>query len=96
MKITDGAKTLIMEALASNSCDCLYITQEESCCGTSLNFQMTNLKAEDKAISINGVSVLMDNETQVKTEGVTLDAQDGELTIEDGASSCDCGCGCHC
>lgn len=90
MKITDEAKSLITEALASNACDCLQVTQQQSCCGTSLNFALAKLKAGEKPVSINGVSVLMDNQTQARTETVTLVAEDGELVIKDDASSCCC------
>jgi hypothetical protein len=88
MKITDGAKSIIMEALASNECDCLQVTQQQSCCGTSLNFALIKLQADEIPVSINGVSVMMDNQTQVRAETVTLGAEKGELTLHDATQSC--------
>lgn len=90
MKITDGAKSLIMQAFISNDCDCLQVTQQQSCCGTSLNFELIKLKADDKTVSINGISVMMDNQTQARTETVTLAVENGELTLQDDSSSCCC------
>ena len=72
MKITEEAKSLITEALVSNDCDCLQVTLQQSCCGTSLNFSLAKLNAGEKPVSINGVSVMMDNQTQARAETVTL------------------------
>ena len=90
MEITDEAKLIITEALDSNDCDCLLITQLESCCGTSLNFGLAKLNEDDKSVSINGISVMMDSQTQERAKEVTLTAEDGELVIDDDAPSCCC------
>lgn len=90
MKITDEAKTLITETLVSNNCDCLQVTLQKSCCGTSLNFAIGNLNANDKPFSINGISVIMDSQVQSRTDKVTLAAKNGELIVEGDAPSCCC------
>ena len=88
MKITEKAKLLLMEKFVSNNCDCLQATLEKSCCGTSLNFTLAKLKADDKPVSIDGVSVLMDNQSEARTDTVTIAIEDGELIIQDDAPSC--------
>lgn len=90
MKITDEARTIITEALASNECDCLQVSLVKSCCGTSLNFALTKLQADDRPVSINGISVMMDEQTQARAEKITLASENGELTIQDDAPSCSC------
>lgn len=90
MKITDEAKILLVEALVTNDCDCLQVTLKQSCCGTSLDFKLVKSDANDKTVSINGVSVLMDNEATIRTESITLAAEGNELIIEGDAPSC-CG-----
>lgn len=88
MKITEEAKSLIMEVLVSNDCDCLQATLQQSCCGTSLNFTLKKLRAGEDHISINGISVIMDNKTLERAETATLAAKDGEIIIQDGEQSC--------
>lgn len=90
MKITDEAKSLITEALASNNCDCLQVTLQQSCCGTSLNFALAKLKEGEKPISINSVPVMMDNQAQLRTATITLTVEDGEIIIEGDTPSCCC------
>lgn len=90
MKITDEARSLISDELVANDYDCLQVTLVPSCCGTSLNFELAKLSQDDKTVSINGISVLMDNETHERAETVTLAVENGELVIEDDAPSC-CG-----
>jgi hypothetical protein len=88
MKITDEAKLLIMEALVSNDCDCLEVTLQQSCCSTSFNFALAKLKAGESPVSINGISVMMDNQAQARAEIVTLATENGELIIQDNSPEC--------
>lgn len=83
MKITDEAKTIINETLASNECDCLKGMLQKSCCGTSVYFVMTKLKPGEEPVPINGVPVLMDEKTQARAETVTMATEDGKLVIKD-------------
>lgn len=88
MKITEDAKSLIKAAFDFNDCDCLKVSQQQSCCGTSLQFELIKLQAGEKSVSIDGVPVMMDDQTQTRTEAVTLSAENGELTIQDDRPCC--------
>lgn len=88
MKISDEAKTILLKSLASNDIDCLKARLQKSCCGTSLYFTLAKLHEGDDPVTINGIPVLMDSQTQERAEAVTLVAKDGRLVIEDEASSC--------
>ena len=90
MKITEEAKTIITEALKSNDCDCLQAKLQRSCCGTSLVFNLTKLEAGQTPITVDGVSVLMDNNTQERANTVTVAVEDGKLVIHDDKPSCCC------
>ena len=90
MKITKEAKTIITEALKSNDCDCLQAKLQQSCCGTSLVFNLTKLEAGQTPITVDGVSVLMDNNTQERANTVTIAVEDGKLVIHDDKPSCCC------
>ncbi|MFA6619963.1 MAG: hypothetical protein WCS90_02400 [Bacilli bacterium] len=91
MKITDKAKALLKEALASNKCDALQALQEKSCCGTYLVFNLTKLDANEKPVIINDIPVIMDSDAQERAEKVTIDVENGELVARDDAAS-SCGC----
>lgn len=90
MTITDGAKEIINAALHQENADGIRLHTEKSCCGTSLQFELVTISTADYPETINGLSVLMDDETRAWTGTVTIDAQDGRLTLHDSASSC-CG-----
>lgn len=90
MKITDGAKEIINAALQQENANSVRLHTEKSCCGTSLQFELVTITTEDHPETINGLSVLMDDETRTWTGTVTIDAENGKLTLHDSASSC-CG-----
>lgn len=90
MKITDEAKSILINELKSKGYDCLKASLQKSCCGSSLVFSMSKLSSNDKPASINGVSVLMDDKTQARAETVTLEVKNGELIIRDDAASSGC------
>lgn len=90
MKITDEAKKVINEALTKKKADGMRLRTSRSCCGKSLRFELVTIAGEDQPENINGVSVLMDDETRAWTETITIDAANGSLTLRDSASSC-CG-----
>jgi len=95
MQISDEAKKKFEELFAANNCDCLKAMVEKSCCSSSLVFDLVKLEANDKAVSINGVNVLMDDEAKEKAEMISITVNNGELAIKD-ESSCSCGCGSDC
>lgn len=87
MQITDEAKEIITIAMDSNNCNCLKVTQQNSCCGTSLYFGLGKLEEGETPVLINGVSVLMDDQTQERAEKVTVAFEGGKLQIVDDAPS---------
>lgn len=87
MRITNEAKKMLEEILASNDCDCLKAKLQKSCCGTSLVFSLAKLENGDEPISINGISVLMEDDAKKRAETVTITVENGELVIQDEASS---------
>lgn len=90
MKITDEAKQLLNKALSEKEVNGIRLRTSRSCCGTSLKFELVTITDEDKPEDINGLSVLMDEETRAWTGTVTIDAEYGRLTLHDSAASC-CG-----
>lgn len=90
MIITDEAKKILEEVFVSNDCDCLKATLQKSCCGTSLVFYLDKLKEGDDPISINGIPVLMEDNVRERAEHVTITVENGELAINDDASSSCC------
>ncbi|MBC3797820.1 hypothetical protein GH810_02520 [Acetobacterium paludosum] len=91
MIITDEAKVVVTEMLEKNGHDCLQASLQKGCCGSSLYFTFTNLKTEDKPVTINGISVLMNEDAEAKAATVTMKTNDeGELLIEDASKSSGC------
>ncbi len=89
MKITNDAKTMLQELFTSNNCNCLKAKVQQSCCGTSLVFNLAKLEDGSNATSINGISVLMEDDVKQRAETVTIAVEDGELAIlDEEASSC--------
>lgn len=87
MKITNEAKTIIEEVFAANDCDCIKATLQETCCSTTVAFNLGKLEDGDESTSINGIPVLMEDEVKERAETVTITVENGELAIQDEASS---------
>lgn len=87
MKITEEAKKIITEAFETNDYNCLKGMLQESCCGKSLYFVLDKSDELDKLVSINGVSVLLDDEASQRAESVTITTEDGKLYIQDDSQS---------
>lgn len=90
MKITDDAKKIFDEALADEKANAIRMSTSHSCCGASLSFEAVTLSNQDKPEDINGIAVIMDEETHKWTNGITIDVQGGHFTMSGGAPSC-CG-----
>ena len=90
MEITNQAKLLIQSALEDANANAVRVKASHSCCGTNLQFELTTLISGEPAEIINGLSVLMDVETQKQTESVTIDAEKGQLKLIDNNAPC-CG-----
>lgn len=87
MKITEEAKSMLTELFASNACDALKASLQESCCGSSLVLSVIKLKDDDDPVSVNGVPVLMGDEVKDRAELVTITVENEDLVILDEASS---------
>jgi Fe-S cluster assembly iron-binding protein IscA len=90
MKITDGAKKFIQETLDEEKADAIRLRTSNSCCGRSLQFELVKLTGQEQPEMINGLSILMDQETRAWTNTITLGARGNRLTLTDSAASC-CG-----
>jgi len=91
MKVTQEAKGLLMDALKANDASCILVREFKSCCGTQLNFSLAKAIDGDQIESIEGVPFLMDGSIKMKTEGVTIKTENGQLFIQDeNASGCAC------
>lgn len=89
MKITNEAKKMLEGIFASNDCNCLKAMVQKSCCGTSLVFNLAKLEEGDEPTTINGISVLMEDDTMERAEAVTITVKNDELAIlDEAASSC--------
>lgn len=91
MEITDGAKEIIMKILTDHNADCLEVSAVAGGCGggTSLRFGLATLKEEDKPITANGVSMIMEDAMRDRVEKLVISSVDGALNIIDAeASSC--------
>lgn len=90
MEITNEAQIMINDLLKSNDVDTLKATLQKSCCGSSLAFNMVRKKDTDETVIINGVQVLMDEETTQRAKTITLTIKDNELLLKDSAKTCSC------
>lgn len=88
MQITNAAKEILDKALTEQQCNALRLHTQNSCCGRSLQFELVTLEAEDKAETVNGLSVLMDDETRQWTGTVTIDADGENLKLSESTSCC--------
>ena len=91
MIITDEAKVVLADMLKENGQDSLQASLQQGCCGTSLYFSFINKKADEQPVIINGINVLMEGETVLKTNTVTLKIDDeGKLIVVDSAQASGC------
>ena len=91
MQITSEAKDLLLEELKKNNASCVLVREIKSCCGTQLNFSLAKTKNEDQIEFIDGVPFIIEADIKVKTEKVTIKAENSQLFIHDeNESKCDC------
>lgn len=91
MKITEEAKVILLEAIASNKADCLMVSQQTTCCGTSLAFSLANLNEGEEAGDIDGIPVFLEEAVRELVGQVTIQAENGQLFVHDeNAKECDC------
>lgn len=89
MKVTEDAKVLLKKAMKDNDCDCLRVAVKQSgCCGSQLSFTPGKLNEGEKPTNINEIPVVIDKQTQLQTEPLTINAEEGKLVIDSGPSCC--------
>ena len=98
MKITDTSKLIFLQVMEENQSDAVKIslTNHESG-GKVLDMQCVKLSENDRVIDINGIKVIMDEETEIMLEHYIFDKDEesgGLKLIYNGPHSCDCNCGC--
>ena len=93
MKIEESAKSIIYKAFKDQQADSLYVKYAEGSCSCSGGVKLEVVKARpnEDVILIDGIPVLMDEETELSTGGVTLRGDNNELLIIDELAT---GCGC--
>jgi hypothetical protein len=91
MKITEEAKIILLDAISTHKADCLLVSQQTTCCSTSLNFTLANLNDGEVAEMIDGVPVFMESKIKVLIEKVSIHAENNQLFVKDeNAKACDC------
>jgi uncharacterized protein YqkB len=94
MKIETSAKNIIYKAFAEQNGDSLYIKYNEgSCsCSSGVKLEVVKAKPNEDVLLVDGIPVLMDEETEVSTAGVIIKGDKNELLIIDELAK-GCGCG---
>jgi hypothetical protein len=91
MKITEEARTILLEAIASNKADCLMVSQQTTCCGNALAFSLANLSVGEETVTIDGIPVFLEEAVRELVGLVTIQAENGQLFVHDeNAKACDC------
>lgn len=88
MQITNEAKAAIESMMKNNGCDCLKVTMQRSCCGSSLMFEFGKLANERQAEVINGISVVFEGDAKASAESVIMDFKNGEIVVKNSGGSC--------
>lgn len=95
MKITPSAKEALLQVFAENQADGLEAILQESCHGLMPVLQVVRFEEGDQPEMIDGIAVLMDENTKPALENLSIDLQDGELVLF-GLQGCCCNEGCNC
>lgn len=107
MRITDECKPIFLQVMKENESDAIKITLTDHESGKALDMQCVKVSEGDKTKDINGIKVIMDEETDKMLEHYIFDADEetkGIKLVYDGPhacncnhdSDCDCDCGCGC
>ena len=95
LTITDAAANVLKPMLEENHADGLMATLHQTCCSAAPVFQMVRYEEGDKPVEINGIKVLMDEDTAKYCDDAFVDLQNGELMVFAPAEGGGCGCGGH-
>lgn len=91
MTITDEAKKIMETALHEDKNEAFRFVTSRGCCGNSLTMTLVELGPEDLYETLNGLNIVMDDETKSWTDTVTIEADGERLLMKDSAASCSCG-----
>lgn len=80
MIITDEARDMIKELLKQNQCNCIQVHVIQSCCSSSLEFEMIKTESKD-IIMFNDIPFQMDFEARVMTKSKIIEVENSELMI---------------
>lgn len=106
MKITDKCKPIFLEVMKENDSDAIKFSLIDHESGKkALDMQCVKLSEGEQAKEINGIKIIMDEETDKMLEHYIFDMDEeskGIKLVYDGPhacncghdSDCDCGCGC--
>lgn len=102
MKITDEAKILLQDILKKENFNCIIAGLHYHCsCGdATVQFGLGNIEDGDQVYTYNDIPVVMEEETVLRTDLITVYVENGELMFLDEAElleseDSDCGCGHH-
>jgi len=82
MIITDTAKEMLTTAMAEkNAAGIRFYFVGQGCCGPQLGLSLDVPEEQDVIKEVNGVQVAIDQRVLTMAEEVTIDMQDGSLTL---------------
>ena len=83
MKITENAKQVIETAFQENGFDMVgfSLEKDEASQGTAISLALVKEAADQRTISIDGLKIAVSKSDEAMLEDVTLDAEDGVLTL---------------
>ena len=90
VEFSSSAKEMIQEALKSEGCDTLKLFLHRSCCGTSLQIELIKAGEEENIVTVDGVRIAIDEETERWTTDKLFDTKKGRLIIRNLRGGC-CG-----
>ena len=85
MKITDEAKVLLEQTLKQENFNCVIAGLEYGCCSEESNivFGLGNIEDGDTVYDINGIKCVMEEETYLRADSVTIYVENNELMFLD-------------
>lgn len=90
MQITSEARALLLEELRKNNASCVLAREIQSCCGNQFSLFLAKTKNDDRIFLVDGVPFMMEADIKLKSEKVTIKAENGQLFIHDESESkCD-------
>lgn len=90
MKISDGAKELLVNFLSEKGAEGIRLTSVSGCCGPQFTISLDTPLESDTVSTINGIKVAIDSQI-TGTEELTLDkeeTEEGAGLVLLGASNC--------